>query len=394
MFYELKIALRYFLGSRKEKFISLISIISILGVATGVATLIIVIGVMTGFDHELRDRIIGTNSHIVIDKIGGLDNADYVRKSIAQIDGVQASAPFVNTQALLVTPDRMHAVVVRGIDTDLEKNVTGLKDFIKEGKLDLTDPGTIIIGKVLASDMFLKVGDEVKLVTKKNTNGDKVQVGAVFSSDMYDYDSGVILTSIDKAKILTDTPEIVSGVSVKIKNVYDAEKIQKKIQNTLGFPYYSRTWMQLNKNLFEALKLEKTAMFVILTLIVLVASFNIASTLIMMVMEKTKDIGIIKAIGGSPYSVLWIFIIVGTLIGFMGTALGVFGGFGLAHILRTFEFIKLPEDVYYMSNLPVEINITDVIWITAAAMMISLFSTLYPAIKACQLDAVEALRYE
>ncbi|MBU1042829.1 MAG: lipoprotein-releasing ABC transporter permease subunit [Candidatus Omnitrophica bacterium] len=402
MSYEIKIGLRYIFGRRKEKFISLISCISIIGVATGVCALIIVIGVMSGFDTELRDKIIGTSSHIVVDRLGGLDDPAVAMQTISDVDGVIACAPFINTQALLADHDRLSSVVVRGIDPKLEAEVTSVRDFIKSGSLDLEGGNKIIIGSGLAEQLALRVGNQISLISaakqKKKTLGkmreNNYTISAIFTSGMYDYDTGVVFISLDDAKIFFENPILVSGISVKINDIYAADQIKKKIQEQLGFPYFTRTWMDMNRNLFNALKLEKTAMFIILTLIVLVAALNIASTLIMMVMEKTKDIGILKTIGATNQSIRAIFTMVGLFIGIIGTMLGTAAGLFCAYLLKTYEFIKLPEDVYYISKLPVRIESTEVIWIVMAAILISFCATFYPAYQASKLDPVEALRYE
>jgi lipoprotein-releasing system permease protein len=402
MSYELKVGLKYIFGRRKEKFISLISFISIIGVATGVWALIIVIGVMSGFDTELRQKIIGTSSHIVVDKIGGLDDAGNAMETIAKVKGVTGCAPFISTQALLSDHDQLASVVVRGIDPSLEPDVTDVEKYITDGGLDFSGGNKIIIGQGLAEQLALRVGNTITLISaskyKKRSLGklrqNDFEICGIFASGMYDYDTGVVFISLDKAKVFFDNPLVVSGISVKVDDVYNAENIKHEIQTALGFPYFTRTWMDLNRNLFNALKLEKTAMFIILALIVIVAALNIASTLIMMVMEKTKDIGILKAIGATNQSIEFIFIIVGLFIGFIGTFIGTAAGLFSAYLLKTYEFIKLPEDVYYISALPVEIETVEVLIIIGAAMLISLCATVYPAYQASKLDPVEALRYE
>ncbi len=356
--------------------------------------MIIVIGVMSGFDDELRDRIIGTNSHIVIDKLGGLDDAHKVIKTVSLLDDVAACAPFVNAQALLMDNERWVSIVIRGIDEILEPKVTSIEKFIKEGKLDLKDGNKIIMGKVLAQQLLVKAGDEVELLSAGKISSARYKISGIFSSDMYDFDSGVVFMSLEKALEFSSELSCVSGISVKIKDVYKAERVKKDIQAKLGFPYFTRTWIDLNRNLFNALKLEKTAMFIILTLIVLVASLNIGSTLIMLVMEKTKDIGILKAIGATNKSIQNIFTMVGMWIGGLGTALGTVLGISAAYILKTYKFIKLPKDVYYIDTLPVKIDTLDVLLIVAAALCISLCATFYPAYQASRLNPVEALRYE
>ncbi|MFH2137629.1 MAG: lipoprotein-releasing ABC transporter permease subunit [Candidatus Omnitrophota bacterium] len=393
MKYEFWIGTRYLFGRSKEKFVSIISLISIVGVATGVAALIIVIGVMTGFDSELRDRIIGTSSHIVVNKMGDIDDSASVMKRITKIEQVVAVAPFVNAQALLIDADKQVSVVIRGIDQQLEAKVTGIEKFITSGALDLSQD-KMIIGKELAQRLMLNVGDSVRLFCLETLSDQVFTVSGIFASGMYDYDSGVVFTSIVNAQLFNDKAGIISGISVKLNDVHQAESVKKDIQTELGFPYYSRTWMDLNRNLFNALKLEKTVMFVILTLIVLVASLNIASTLIMMVMEKTKDIGILKAIGTPNTSIRVIFTSVGIAIGLIGTIFGTAGGLALAYILKTYKFIKLPQDIYYIDTLPVKIETTDVLGIIFAALCISLIATLYPANHASKLNPVEALRYE
>ncbi|MBU2063472.1 MAG: ABC transporter permease, partial [Candidatus Omnitrophica bacterium] len=368
--------------------------ISIIGVATGVAALIIVIGVMNGFDNELRQRIIGTSSHIVVEKIGGLDDVQYVMENLKGVKHVRALAPFLNTQALIVCDDKISSLILRGIDETLEPQVSDIGKFLKYGKLDLSQSNNIIIGQELAQRLMLHVGDEVKLLSSAKKKPEGYKVTGIFASGMYDYDSSVAFISLEKAKNLNFTAQIVSGVSVKLDDVLKANTVKKAIQERLGFPYYGRTWMDLNHNLFEALKLEKTAMFVILTLIVLVASLNIASTLIMMVMEKTKDIGILKAIGATASAIRAIFMMVGMSIGVIGTILGAAAGMILAYALKTYPFIKLPKDIYYIDTLPIKVDTADIVWIVLAALGISLFSTIYPAYQASRLNPVEALRYE
>jgi len=393
MRYEAWVGIRYLFGRSKEKFISIISLISVIGVATGVATLIVVIGVMSGFDTELRNRIIGTSSHIVVEKIGGLDQPQGVMDSLKGLEHVMASAPFVNTQALLIDKEKLFALMIRGIDEKLETQVTGIGKFIKHGSLDLSG-NNIIIGKELAQRFLVRVGDEVQLVSSPRVKAKAFKIAGIFSSGMYDYDANVAFMRLDKAQALAQNPNIISGISIKVDDVYKAHLIKKDIQAKLGFPYYTRTWMDLNRNLFDALKLEKTAMFIILTLIVLVAALNIGSTLIMMVMEKTKDIGILKAIGATNKSIHIIFTIVGMAIGVIGTVFGAAGGLGLAYILKTYQFIQLPQDIYYIDKLPVRVEGLDVLWIVLAALCISLFATLYPAHHAARLNPGEALRYE
>jgi len=371
----------------------MISLISVLGIATGVAALIIVIGVMAGFDYELQSKIIGTNSHIVVDKIGGLNDAAYIMDKINVLTDVSASAPFINTQALIMDENSRFPVVMRGILPELEVNVTGIQDYLKKGSLDLSE-NNIVVGKELARQMFLKIGDKVNVVSLNKFSDNIFKIAGIFSSGMYDYDSGIVFVSIGSAKEFSDDPSIVNGISVKIKDVYNANKIKNKIQQKLGFPYFTRTWMDLNKNLFNALKLEKTAMFIILTLIVMVACLNIASSLIMLVMEKTRDIGILKTIGVSNAGIRRIFTIVGLAISSLGITLGVLFGIFISYLLKTYQFVNLPQDIYYIDKLPIRLETCDVLLIVLAAFCISLIATIYPAYQAAKLNPVSALRYE
>ncbi len=394
MRYEFKLSLRFLFGRTKEKFISLISVISILGVATGVATLIIVIGVMNGFDKQLRDKIIGTSSDIVVNKIGGMGRTDDARQAINGMPGVVACAPFVTTQALIVNKDKFFTVVVRGIDPKAEAKVTNIKKLIIRGSLEFKNENSIILGKDLAAQLMLNVGDTIKVLSAADKKPQKFKITGIFSSGMYDYDMNVVIIPIEKAQEFTGALQIVSGLSVRIDDVYRAGKLKKEIQKKLGFPYYARSWMDLNRNLFNALKLEKTTMFVILTLIVLVAAMNISSTLIMMVMDKTKDIGILKSIGVTNRGIGLIFTLVGISIGVIGIIIGTAAGMGMAYVLKTYQFINLPPDVYYISKLPVSIAVSDLSWIISAAFFITLCSTFYPAHQASRMNPVEALRYE
>ncbi|MCM8813792.1 MAG: lipoprotein-releasing ABC transporter permease subunit [Candidatus Omnitrophica bacterium] len=391
--YEWWIGVRYLFAHSKARFISLISLISIIGVAVGVATLIIVIGVMTGFDQELRTRIIGTSSHLVVDKLGGIDDAPLVQQRLQKLPEVRGSAPFVNAQALLIEKDRMFSVLVRGIDPEQEIRVTDLPRFMTAGSWRMAENG-LLVGKDLAARLGVIPGDRVQLLTPATIDGAEFVVNGVFSSGMYDYDANVIFVPLAAAQSFTEQTNRISGISVKLADVNKAGQLKTAIQEYLGFPYIVRSWMDLNRNLFDALKLEKTAMFIILTLIVLVASLNIASTLIMTVMEKIKDIGILKTIGATPRSIQGIFTLLGAMIGIVGTSCGVALGTAAAFALKTYKFIKLPKDVYYIDTLPVQIAGTDIVWIVGAALLISLGATIYPARQAARLHPVEALRYE
>ncbi|MBU1148203.1 MAG: lipoprotein-releasing ABC transporter permease subunit [Candidatus Omnitrophica bacterium] len=393
MRYEFWISFRYLVSKRREKFISIISLISIMGVAVGVMALIVVLAVMSGFDNDLREKIVGTNSHIVIEKDGGIANYNQLVDEINRMPHVVASAPFVNGQALIRQKDKVTGVIFRGIDLEKEKRVTNIAKYLAAGTLEL-DKDSVLIGRELAWRLNLAIDDEISLISAASPKPRPFKIVGIFNSGMFDYDMNLVFTSIEGAQEFYAVEGMAGGIGVKVDNLHNADQIRDQIQSEIGFDFWARSWSDLNKNLFSALKLEKITMFIILALIVLVACFNIISTLIMMVMEKTKDIGILKSIGATNAKIRNIFMLNGFFIGFTGTALGAAGGFLLCHLLDKYEFVKLPRDIYYIDKLPVNLNLIDAATVIIAAIAISLISTLYPAWQAARMEPVEALRYE
>jgi len=394
MRYELLVASRYLLAKRREKFISIISMISVLGVAVGVCALIVVIGVMTGFDNELREKIIGANSHIVIEQEGGIGDATALIKKIKAEPHVVSAAPFLDGQAFIRARDTMQGVSIRGIVAAEELKVSKIGSYVRSGSIDGLKDGGMLIGTEMAQRFGLKLGDTVTVLSPVDGTSKDFKVAGTFNSGYYEYDAGLAFVGLRDAQELFASDGKAGGISVKLDDVYLAPEIRVKLQKELGFPFYVKTWIDLNRSLFSALKLEKLAMFWILALIVTVACFNIAATLIMVVMEKTKDIGILKAIGAANSSIRIIFTLQGFIVGAVGTALGVAGGLGLGYILEKYQFIKLPRDIYYIDRFPVDIQYTDVAAIVVAALAISLLACLYPAWQASRLNPVDALRYE
>ncbi|OGX42988.1 MAG: hypothetical protein A3G37_04270 [Omnitrophica WOR_2 bacterium RIFCSPLOWO2_12_FULL_46_30] len=386
------ISWRYLWGRRSERFVSLISIISILGVAIGVAALLVVLAVMSGFDKDLKEKIIGNYSHLVIEAHPAITDYHQILERLSKIDHIVAGSPFLQSQALLETKESARGIVVRGIDLGLESRVTDINKYLAGAAKDFD--GGVFIGKELGYALGLGLGDELVLVNSKGRRF-SLPVKRLFVSGMYDFDANVVFIDLLKAQEIFELDKAASGISIKIDKLFLADAVKNKIQGALGVNFYVRTWIERNRNFFAALQLEKITMFIILALIVLVAAFNIVSTLVVMVTEKTKDIGILKAIGMSPQSIRMIFTLEGLLIGFSGIILGSGIGVSLCVLLKKYQFIKLPPDIYYLDRLPVSLVLwPDAGMVIIAAFFISLLSTVYPAKKAADLNPVEALRYE
>ncbi len=393
MNWELFISWRYFTAKRKERFISLISLISILGIALGVMALIVVIAVMNGFDNELREKIVGINPHLIIDKDPGIEETQVLLQTLNNTKGISGASPFINGQALFKANEQVKGVMLRGIEPSSEVKVSKIEKYLTAGSLDLSEKD-IIIGKELAKSLYLHLGDEVSVISPARGKTFNFKVAGIFTSGMYEYDLNLVLTNISAAQKIFELQGLVGGIGVRLDNLHQAAVMRDSLQQTLGRPYWVRDWMSLNRNLFSALKLEKAVMFVIVALIVVVACFNIAGSLIMLVMEKTRDIGILKAIGASNRAIKKLFTLEGLIIGFSGTALGAAAGVLLCRLLKTYKFINLPRDIYYIETLPVQMRWADSIIIVAAALAISLLATIYPAHQAARLNPAQTLRYE
>jgi lipoprotein-releasing system permease protein len=410
MSFEYFIGGRYLRAKQKESFISLITILSVAGVTVGVMALIVVIAVMAGFESDLKQRILGVESHIVLMRHdGSFSGYKKITKQIDELNGVEAATPFIYSQIMLRSSTGVSGAVLRGVDPESAGSVIkilknsvlqNLKHTQRHENSKTFVPG-IILGKELARNLGVLKGDAVYLISSRGMISPigylpamkRFEVVGLFESGMYEYDGSLAYIDLKDAQKILNMKGSVTGIEVRVDDIYEARNIAKKIVSKLGFPYWARDWMRMNHNLFSALKLEKTVMFIILALIVLVAAFNIASTLIMMVMGKTKDIAILKAMGAMDSSIRKIFIFKGMVIGAVGTSLGVCLGFILCKLLEKYKFIQLPGDVYYISTLPVRLEALDVVMIASAAMVICFLATLYPAKQASKLNPIEAIRY-
>jgi lipoprotein-releasing system permease protein len=336
----------------------------------------------------------------VIEKEAGVKNFDEIRHQIDGLEGIVATTPYIHGSIFLESDGQAQGIGIRGIDPKTESSVTKIKEYLMKGKLEDLQGDGVILGSELAVYHGFDVGDKVTAIAPASGLAGEgwryeLKVVGIFTSGMYDYDMNLILVNLAKAQEIFDFPrDTVTGVSVKLKDIYKAAEVKKRIQKFLGYRFIVRTWIEANSNFFAALRLEKFAMFVILTLIVLVASFNIVSTLIVTVTSKIKDIGILKSIGVPKNSIRRIFTLEGLCLGAIGTFWGLVGGVGLSLALKKYQFIKLPADIYYVDRLPIVLDLVDIFTIVAAAILISFLATLYPAVKAASLEPVEALRYE
>lgn len=416
--FELLIGLRYLKAKRKSTFISIITFISTAGVALGVMALIVVLAVMTGFERDLKEKILGTNAHLVVIRSGAaMEDYRGLIERLKQLPGVQAATPFIYNQVMLSTGKAVSGVVLRGIDPVTDRQVTRLFSAVIDGSMDQlepvagsgADPG-VLIGRELARHLNLSLGDRVNVVSPLGSitplgmmpKLKPFRVVGIFNTGMFEYDSTLAYISLSQAQRFFDLGDTVTGIQLKVADVYATTELAQRINREFGPELYARDWMQMNRNILFALKTEKMVMFIILTLIVLVAAFGIASTLFMVVMEKTKDIAILKTMGARSGSIMKIFVLEGLLIGVVGTALGLLSGLLIATNLEPIiDLVQkvtgknfFSKEIYYLDHFPSHIVVSDVVTVALTAILISFLATLYPAWSASRMLPAEALRYE
>ncbi len=411
--YELLIGLRYTRAKRRNHFISFISLISMLGIGLGVAALIVVLSVMNGFQKELRTRILGVASHIQIVGINGeLNNWPAIAAQAMKHPEVRASAPFVQSQAMFSFDGQVKGALVRGILPDEEDKVADFRKTIQSGSLDDLRPGEfgIVLGADLARSLRVFTGDKVTLIAPQGTvtpagvmpRLKSFRVVGIFEVGMYEYDSGLALIHMQDAQRLYQMDDRVSGVRLKVDDLFRAPRIARELVAYIDADAYINDWTKSHANFFRAVQIEKNMMFIILSLIVAVAAFNLVSTLVMAVTDKQADIAILRTLGARPLSIMAVFVVQGALVGFIGLGMGIVGGVLLAlNIDVVVPFIErllgihfLAKDVYYISDLPSDLQWGDVWGVTLIAFVLALLATLYPSWRASRVNPAEALRYE
>lgn len=405
--FELQVALRYLLAKRRQVFISVISLVSTLGVMVGVMALVIALALMTGLQYELRDRILGSAAHVYVWKPAGLDDYRAEIARIEQVDGVVSAAPALLGKALITGPGGEGFITIKGIDPAREGEVTDLGRSMVDGALSDLAPASderragVLIGRVLAATLGVQPGDTVTLVTPQGAltpmgmmpRQRRVDVAGTFSLGLFEFDQAYGFVDLETAYRLTGQTRP-DHLEIRVVDIYQAAAVAESLQRTLGADYVTQNWSEMNQSLYSALWLEKMAMGIGIGLIVMVAALNIVASLVLLVMEKTRDIAILKTMGASSRSIMLIFLTQGMLIGVIGTLTGATLGVGIATVLDRYRLITIPSDVYQVTYLPFLILPGDVATVVLGAVVICFLATLYPSRQAARLDPAQALRYE
>ncbi len=406
--FEWFVGLRYLRAKHKHGFISLISFISVAGITVGVIALIVVLAVYSGFTDGMRDQILGVNSHIIVQQLSGsISNYQLARERILTVKDVTGATPYLYAQTLLSGASGGNGVVLRGMDPVTAKNVVGLaKQMIKGSIKDLDQDKdvrvpNIILGKNLAADLRVGVDDRVRLISPSGPltpmgiipKVKTCRVSGIFETGMMEYDSTLAYMALATTQNFLGLGDVAHGIEVSVKKsaLGNADQIASQIAEKLGSGFIAKDWMMMNRNLFAAFKLEKIGMFIAMALIILVAALNIISALVMVVMEKSKDIAILKSMGATSSSIMKIFFLQGMVIAIAGTAIGVTGGLGLCELLSHYQFIELPSNVYPMTTLPIKVLPLDVTIVAVSSIVITLLATLYPSWKASTVNPAEVL---
>jgi lipoprotein-releasing system permease protein len=405
MFFEFFLSLRYLRAKRKQAFISVITVISVIGVTVGVMSLVVVLSVMNGFREELTSKIMGVNAHILVtDGRGPFVDYREIGKKLNEIEGVAASTPFIYSQVMAVHDGGSSIAVLRGVDIESSGDVLQISSMIRNGNLDdLVDEEGGATGVMMGSELAAKIGvspgeSVTLLVPGKSPDGLPVsgvyRVILLFESGMYDYDSSLLFLPLGETQKLLGASGRVSGLEVRTSDPEESGMIAERIRNHLGYPYSARDWKSMHRNLFQMLSMQKAVIAVILAMIVLVGVLSIVGTLFLAVMEKTKDIGILRTIGASARRIMMLFVVQGLIVGAAGTAAGIGLGLGICSILEKYRFIDLPSDVYWLSSLSVRVEPREVVLVGAGALVLSFLATLYPSWRAASQHPAEAVRYE
>jgi len=406
MTYELFVAKRYLTARRKQAFISVITFISALGITIGVMALIIAIALITGFQNDVQEKILGSTSHIMVRNYaeGGLADYNELMHQIMSLDDVISASPVIFETVLLSGAIKNDGAMLRGIDFDLEKESSPWLQDLEMGSIPDPDAKRdgILIGRDLAFSIGASVGSTIDVLTTAPRlspfgalpKRKRFLVTGLFQTGLYEFDSKAVLVSLGTAQKMFNLEDRINIIHVRIKDIFKAPKVALRIKEFLPPNTWAITWMELNKSLFSALKLEKQLMFFTITLIVIVAALNIIATLILMVMEKTRDIGILIAMGAHAGSIRKIFFLQGAMIGIIGTGLGTVLGLIWCWLANTFQLIKVPQDIYQIPFVPFRIQILDLLMIVGVTLLVSLLSTLFPSHRASKVDPVDALKYE